>query len=77
MTYFDQRINQLIIGTGQTSKNLDGGSHACGVEVAATLALIPGLDLHGACTFTHTRDPDGNELVCRRKHISSFDVNYR
>ena len=76
-TYFDQRIDNLIVGAGQTSRNLSGESRAYGVEVAAMLTLVQGLDLHTAYTFTHTRDPEGNELVRRPQHLGSVTVNYR
>ncbi|MBI3303454.1 MAG: TonB-dependent receptor [Deltaproteobacteria bacterium] len=76
-TYFDQRIDNLIVGSGRTSRNLAGESRAYGVEVAAMLNLISGLDLHSTYTFTHTRDPDGNKLVRRPQHTGSVNVNYR
>jgi vitamin B12 transporter len=77
VTYFNQRINRLIVGAGQTSRNLEGESRAHGLEVAGTLTLVPGLDLRGAYTYTHTRDPEGHELVRRPKHTGSVNVNYR
>jgi len=76
-TYFDQRIDNLIVGSGRTSRNLAGESRAYGAEVAAMLTLIQGLDLRSTYTFMHTRDPEGNELVRRPQHTGSFNVNYR
>jgi vitamin B12 transporter len=77
VTYFDQRIDKLIVGAGQTALNLDGESRSYGVEVAVLLALLSGLDLRGTYTYMHTRDANGNELVRRPQHLGSVGVNYR
>lgn len=76
-TYFDQRTDNLIVGSGQTSRNLSGESRAYGVELAAVLSIFHGLDVHGMYTFTHTRDPEGNALVRRPQHTGSVNVHYR
>ncbi len=39
--------------------------------------VLPGLELRGAYTFMSTRDPDGNALVRRPKHMGSVNLNYR
>lgn len=75
--YFDQRIDKLIAGAGQTAVNLDGESRSHGVELAATANLLPGLDLRAALTVMRTRDPDGGELVRRPGETGSVNLSYR
>lgn len=76
-TYFEQRIRDLITGAGNTSINLPGVSRARGVEFTTKVGLTRDLDLIGTYTFTSTRDPMGNELVRRPKHIASANLVYR
>ncbi len=76
-TYFEQRIRDLIAGAGNTSINLPGVSRARGVELTAKVGVMKALDLIGAYTFTSTRDPQGNELVRRPKHVASATLTYR
>ena len=75
--YFNQRIDKLIAGAGQTAVNLDGESHSRGVELAATASLLPGLDLRAAFTIMRTSDPDGGELVRRPGRTGSLNIGYR
>ncbi|MCC6468496.1 MAG: TonB-dependent receptor [Alphaproteobacteria bacterium] len=76
-SYFEQRIRDLITGAGNTSINLPGVSRTRGVELTGRVGLMHDLDLIGAYTFSSTRDPDGNELVRRPKHIASTTLAYR
>ncbi len=75
VTYFDQRVDQLIVGFAQSAINIDGESRSRGVELAANLAAGNGLTVHGAYTYTSTRDPEGNDLIRRPAHIASVNVN--
>lgn len=75
--YFDQRIDELIVGAGQTAVNLDGESRSRGLELAATAKLLPGLDLRAAFTIMRTSDPDGGELVRRPGETGSLNISYR
>lgn len=75
-TYFDQKINDLITGVGNTSINLDGYSRSRGVELTSRLSLAQGLTLSGTYTYNQTKDPDGERLVRRPLHKASINVNY-
>ena len=76
VTYFRNRIDDLILGAGNTAINLDGTTKIEGVEVTAQAEVLPGLDLIGSYTFTRTRGADGNDLVRRAKHIASANLDY-
>ncbi len=75
-TYFDNRIEDLILGAGNTAINLDGTTEIHGVELTGRAEVLPGLSLLGAYTYTMTEDPQGNDLVRRAKHIASANANY-
>ncbi|MCG8358521.1 MAG: TonB-dependent receptor, partial [Kiloniellales bacterium] len=76
VTYFENRIEDLILGAGNTAINLDGTTEIEGVEVTARARLLRDLDVTGSYTFTKTKDSQGNDLVRRAKHIASGNVNY-
>src|SRR5690625_1517812 len=76
-TYFDQKIEDLIVGAGNTSINIDGYSRSRGVELISTLSLADGLTLSGSYTYNHTKDADGDRLLRRPLHKASVNVNYR
>ena len=76
VTYFQNRIDDLILGAGNTAINLDGTTKIEGVEVTAQAEILPSLDLIGSYTFTKTRGADGNDLVRRAKHIASANLDY-
>ena len=77
VTYFDSRIEDIIVGAGRTVVNLDGQSKASGVEASVRAELSEGLGLTGAYTYTATEDPDGEELVRRPNNVASLYLNYR
>jgi vitamin B12 transporter len=77
ITYFDQRIEDLIEGFGNTSVNVPGVSRARGVEISGRYSPIKSLDLVASYTYTDTRDANGDELVRRPQHIASFTSTYR
>lgn len=76
VTYFNSRIEDLIVGAGNTVENLNGNSKAQGVEVSVRAMLLDGLDLTASYTYTETEDPDGDELVRRPKNLASLIFNY-
>jgi vitamin B12 transporter len=76
-TYFDQRISDLIVGTGQSSTNLDGTSVARGVELGLTVTPVDDLTIRASYTYTDAHDATGAELVRRPRNLASLDVNYR
>ena len=76
VTYFENRIENLILGAGNTAINLNGTTEIEGVEVTARAEVLPDVTVVGSYTFTRAQDPQGNDLVRRAKHIASGNVNY-
>lgn len=83
-TYFDQRVQDLIVGIYSpidTDINL-GSAHIHGVETEATLRPLSWLDLHGAWTFMDTTSvgqpaDEGSQLLRRPQNELSGDVTIR
>ncbi|WP_040133827.1 TonB-dependent receptor plug domain-containing protein [Azospirillum argentinense] len=76
-TWFDQRIRDLITGTGRTSVNMPGESHIRGFELGLSVEPIDRLTVRGSYTWTDGEDSTGAELVRRPKQLASLNVNYR
>lgn len=76
-TWFNQRIRDLITGTGRTSVNMAGESRIQGFEVGMTVEPVDGLTVRGSYTWTDGEDSTGAELVRRPKQLASLNVNYR
>lgn len=77
LTYFSNRIENLIQGFGNTARNLPGQSRADGIELSGRYAPVDGLDLVASYTYTDTRDAAGNELARRPRHVASATATYR
>ncbi len=76
-TYFNNRIEDLIQGSGRTSINLPGQSKIEGVEVSLGVEVVDNLRVTGTYTYTHGVDSNGDDLVRRPNHVASLNVNYR
>ncbi|MFD1380012.1 TonB-dependent receptor plug domain-containing protein [Fodinicurvata halophila] len=76
-TYFEQRIDNLIQGTGESSINLSGETKVRGVELGLTAEVLENLTARASYTYTHGEDAAGEELVRRPKHLASLNLNYR
>jgi vitamin B12 transporter len=76
VTYFQNRIEDLIQGGGNSAVNLSGTSKIQGIEVTASLDPFPGLRVDLAYTFTDGEDANGDRLVRRARHIASANANY-
>ncbi|WP_225766869.1 TonB-dependent siderophore receptor [Inquilinus sp. Marseille-Q2685] len=76
-TYFEQRIGDLIVGSGQGSANLPGTATARGVELGLSVTPVDDLTIRAAYTYTDAEDATGAELVRRPRNIASLDVSYR
>ena len=76
VTYFNNRITDLIQGAGNTAVNLDGTSRIQGLEVTARARLAEGLTFAGHYTYTDGEDANGTELVRRAKHLASANLAY-
>ena len=75
-TYYNNRIENLITGSGQTSDNQNGRTHISGIEVAMRANLLDNLDFTGSYTWNSNKDANGVSLVRRAKHIASANLNY-
>lgn len=76
VTYFNSRLTDRLVVTQQTATNAIGVTKIDGVEVAARVRPLTGLELGGAYTYTHGQDPTGTEPVRRAKHIGSVFATY-
>lgn len=77
LTYFDERIDNLIQGTGTSSVNVGGQSHSSGIETALAVRPAEDLTLQGSYTFMHTESPAGEQLVRRPAQMASLNADYR
>ncbi|WP_343712983.1 TonB-dependent receptor [Inquilinus sp.] len=76
-TYFEQRISDLIVGSGQGSANLPGTATARGVELGLSVMPVDDLTIRASYTYTDAEDATGAELVRRPRNLASLNVNYR
>jgi vitamin B12 transporter len=76
VTYFRNRITDRIVIGGGTVRNDLGITNIQGVEIAARVRPLPGLELGGAYTYTDAQDPLGNQPARRAKHIGSVFATY-
>ena len=76
VTYFKNRITDLIQGAGNTAINLVGESKIDGIEVSGRAALTDRLALRGQYTFTDGQDGTRVRLVRRPKHLASATLSH-
>ncbi|MPY72831.1 MAG: TonB-dependent receptor [Alphaproteobacteria bacterium] len=76
ITYFHNRIDDLILGFGNTAVNQEGATKIHGIELSGQAEVMDGLSLGASYTWMTTKDADGNQLVRRPKHAASVSVNY-
>ncbi len=76
VTYFNNRITDLIQGAGNTAVNLDGTTKIQGIEVAARAKITEDLTFTGQYTYTDGQDAAGMELTRRAKHLASANLAY-
>ncbi|WP_081991848.1 TonB-dependent receptor plug domain-containing protein [Inquilinus limosus] len=76
-TYFEQRISDLIVGSGQGSTNLPGTATARGVELGLSVTPVDDLTIRASYTYTDAEDAIGAELVRRPRDLASLNVTYR
>lgn len=75
-TYFDQKIEDLISGVGNSAINIEGKSNIHGVELGLSARVTDHLTVRAAYTWLDTEAPNGEELTRRPDHLASLDVNY-
>jgi len=76
VTYFENRISNLIQGFGNTAVNQAGTTKIQGVEVTGRARILDDLLFTGQYTYTNGRDAAGNELVRRARHLASANLAY-
>ena len=76
VTFFHTKIEDLIVGFGNTAFNQEGSSTATGVEVSATAEIIEGLDVTATYTWMKTSDSNNEQLLRRPRNAASLNVNY-
>lgn len=75
-TFFHTKIEDLIVGFGNTAFNQEGSSTATGVELSATAEIIDGLDVTATYTWMKTSDSNNEKLLRRPRNAASLNVNY-
>ncbi|RMD61706.1 MAG: TonB-dependent receptor [Alphaproteobacteria bacterium] len=76
VTYFNNRITDLIQGAGNTAVNLTGTTRIQGLEISARATLATDLTFTGHYTYTDGEDANGTALVRRAKHLASAGLAY-
>lgn len=76
VTYFNNRIKDLIQGFGNFADNVHGTSKIDGVEVTAKARIIEGLTFAGQFTYTDGEDANRIELVRRARRLASANFAY-
>ncbi len=77
VTYFEQDLEDEIVGFGDTAVNQTGTSKRRGVEISGRAQLLPELAVTGTYTYVWAREPNGDVEVRRPAHSASLHVNYR
>ncbi|NOZ54063.1 MAG: TonB-dependent receptor [Gammaproteobacteria bacterium] len=75
-TVFELRIEDQIIGAGNTSINVGGKTKATGVELAYRGKFGDHWSLAANLTFQHHEDADSNDLVRRADNIASVNTTH-
>lgn len=76
-TLFFNRVQNLITGSGNSSRNQGGTTKIWGIEMSADVEVTESLFVNAAYTYTNHKDSSDQELVRRAKHIASANVQYR
>lgn len=76
ITFFHNRIDDLIIGFGNTAFNQQGATRIKGLEISGQAEVLDGLNLGASYTWMSHHDANGDQLVRRPKHAAGVTVNY-
>lgn len=76
VTFFYNKIDNLILGFGSTAVNQDGSSRIKGIEVAGKATILDGLSLDASYTWMVAEDADDTLLVRRPRHMASLNLHY-
>ncbi len=76
LIYFNNRITNLIQGSGNTSRNLTGITKINGIEISLESKVFDELTLSGQYTYTNGKDDNGKRLIRRARHLASTNFVY-
>jgi vitamin B12 transporter len=76
LTYFNNRITDLIDGAGLFAINRPGTTRVQGIELSASAEPMDGLHLSGQYTYTLSEGTDDAQLVRRPRHTGSVNAAY-
>ena len=76
VTYFRNRFEDYIDGTGNSAKNVAGTTKVDGLEFTVVAKPAEAFKLTANYTFTYSQDANGTELVRRARHIAGINGNY-
>jgi vitamin B12 transporter len=71
VTYFNNRITDLINATLTTATNIDGTTRLSGIEIAVKWRASDEIELGGAYTWTQALQANTHQPVRRARHIGS------
>ncbi len=77
LTLFELRIEDQIIGSGNSSINLDGRSKTDGMELSYQGELANSWSLTASLTLQKGEDANGDDLVRRADTIASLNATHR
>lgn len=75
VTYFENRIQDLIQGAGNTAVNLAGTSKIRGIETTLRAAVTPTTVVSAQFTYQDAKDAAGAPLIRRPDVTASFNIN--
>jgi vitamin B12 transporter len=76
LTYFDQKIDNLIAWEGAGYKNIDGTSKIKGYEAAYTTTLFDTIAANLSYTKLNAKDKNGKTLAKRADESIKFGIDY-
>jgi len=77
VTLFELRIEDQIVGAGNSANNVDGKTKATGLELAYQGQFGNHWSLAANLTWQKGEDADGNELIRRAATIANINTTYR
>ena len=77
ITLFDLRIDDQIVGNGNTSSNVKGESKTTGVEVSYKGTIGKDWLVNSNITLQDAEDANGNNLIRRAKSIANLSVTHK
>lgn len=76
LTFFNNKVSNLIQGQNNTVNNLAGDNRVKGVEFSLSTMLGNRTEINFNYTYTRAKDVNGIDLVRIPRHTAGFNVNY-